>query len=138
MDTLRIPLAGSVGVPQVEQLHATIKTAVDSREPVALDFSEVRDIDTSILQLMLAAKAAAQSGDAQVEFTDFTDSFSQMLKSNGAEKLLATEGNAEEAPAEATDDSAPSDSEDASEAADVTAEATDHPPQAEADIEPEN
>ena len=102
MDTLRIPLAGSVGVAQVEQLHATVKNSVESQEPIALDFSEVRDIDASILQLMLAMQKASRDSAAQAEFTGFSDAFAEMLRSNGAEKLMAGEGEAEEAESNAS------------------------------------
>ena len=88
MQAAKFSLEGSVGVAQVEQLHASVHEAVQSEQAVELDLSEVRDIDGSILQLILATEAATSERGLEFALTGLSDSLKQLLTFNGAETVL--------------------------------------------------
>lgn len=89
MQAAKFSLEGSVGVAQVEQLHASVQEAVQGDQAVELDLSEVRDIDGSILQLILATEAATTERGIDFALTGLSDSLQEMLTFNGAKATLA-------------------------------------------------
>ncbi|OYP39138.1 lipid asymmetry maintenance protein MlaB [Rhodopirellula sp. MGV] len=91
METINIPLVGSIGVAQAEQLHASIREALQSGDKLQLDFTEARDVDASILQLLIAAQAACEESDKSIEWIGVSEQLANSLKRAGAEELLPAE-----------------------------------------------
>jgi anti-anti-sigma regulatory factor len=57
------PLAGSVGVRDVARLAPELQHALSGPSPLAIDCTDLTDIDLSIVQLLVAAhKTAAATG----------------------------------------------------------------------------
>ncbi|MDM4017265.1 STAS domain-containing protein [Roseiconus lacunae] len=90
METINIPFVGSVGVAHAEQLHALIREALQSGGTLQLDFSEAHDIDASILQLLIAAQAAAEDSDSTtIEWQGVTQQLANSFERAGASSFLS-------------------------------------------------
>ena len=87
----KISLSGSVGVAQVAELHASTQTIITGGNGVHFDFTEARDIDASILQLMLATRKAAVESGVQMQLTEVSDSTAEAITGHGASCLLKPE-----------------------------------------------
>lgn len=112
MEPIQIPLPGSVGVAHVAQLHTTALQGIEAGSSVVFDMSETRDMDASIVQLILAARTLTESRDLETKITGLSDSLSASLSKVGADALLeivAAQPEVQEEPANAPDlDDAPS------------------------------
>ena len=82
-----IPLTGSPSVAQAATLHTTVQDAFADEGAVAFDLSELRSLDASILQLLLAAQTAAKASGGHVQLVDVSESLAQLLESCGALQL---------------------------------------------------
>ena len=88
MEALQIPLQGSVGVAHVAQLHTTAFEGIEAGSSIVFDLSEARDIDASIVQLMLATQALTDSRDLETKVIGISEMLSDSLTKFGAEELL--------------------------------------------------
>lgn len=88
MEALQISLSGSVGVAHVAQLHATALEAISAGSSVTFNMSETRDIDASIVQLVLATRALTQSQGLETSLVGLSEMLSDSLIRYGAEELL--------------------------------------------------
>lgn len=52
---------GTVGIENADSLKKELLDAFEKNQPVSLDISAVEDIDTSVLQIILAAKKEAEA-----------------------------------------------------------------------------
>ncbi|MEL6107963.1 MAG: STAS domain-containing protein [Planctomycetota bacterium] len=78
-----IPLAGSVGVAQVAELYATVTEVCATEAVIAFDCSETRDIDASIVQLLLAVQAAAEQKGSKMELRGASDTLAELFGEYG-------------------------------------------------------
>ena len=78
-----IPLAGSVGVAQVAELYATVAEACATEAVIAFECSETRDIDASIVQLLLAVQAAAEQKGSKMELRGASDTLAKLFGDYG-------------------------------------------------------
>lgn len=60
-----IKLTDSVGIEQASSVKKQLTEAIKSKKTVSLDISEVTDIDTSIIQLILSAKKDADAKEKE-------------------------------------------------------------------------
>lgn len=60
-----IKLQDSVGIEQASAIKKQLTEAIKSKKTVSLDISEVTDIDTSIIQLILSAKKDADAKEKE-------------------------------------------------------------------------
>lgn len=91
-----IELTGSVGVAQIAELHAKVQEASSAGSEVTLDFGEVRSIDASVLQLLLASKQAMDQGAGMVSLRGLSDQLIESLESFGAGEVLSMMGASSE------------------------------------------
>ncbi|MCC9601208.1 STAS domain-containing protein [Stieleria sp. JC731] len=88
METINIPLSGSIGVAQAEQLHASIREGLQSGDVLQFDFTDARDVDASILQLLIAAKAACEESEKSVQWIGVSEQLANSLQRSGADEIL--------------------------------------------------
>ena len=99
-----IPLSGSVGVAQVAELYATVTEACATEPVIAFDCSETRDIDASIVQLLLASQAAAEEKGSKMEIRGASETLAKLLEEYGlGESLSHGDANDEASATEKTD-----------------------------------
>lgn len=85
-----ISMSGSVGVAHAAELHATTLEVIEKvkTEPVTFDFSEVRNVDASILQLLLATKSAVEDRERQMVLDSVPENVADSITAHGALSLL--------------------------------------------------
>ncbi|MEO1528050.1 MAG: STAS domain-containing protein [Planctomycetota bacterium] len=105
-----IPLSGSVGVAHVAELYATVTEACGTESAIAFDCTETRDIDASIVQVLLAVKALADEKGRDVEFLGPSETFSNLLTEYGFGDCIKEAPHSEDGQENATEqlDAAPS------------------------------
>lgn len=64
-----IKLTDSVGIEQASTIKKQLTEAIKSKKSVSMDISEVTDIDTSIIQLILSAKKDADAKEKEFYIT---------------------------------------------------------------------
>lgn len=64
-----IQLMDSVGIEQASSIKKQLASALKSKKSISVDISQIVDIDTSIIQLILAAKKEAESKDIEFYLT---------------------------------------------------------------------
>ncbi|MEL6109801.1 MAG: STAS domain-containing protein [Planctomycetota bacterium] len=84
-----ITLSGSIGVAEIAELHTGVVRAAEEGRKITFDFSETRDVDASILQLLLASSAAAKKDVATISLRGVSDSLAESFESFGAGEILS-------------------------------------------------
>ncbi|MCA9061702.1 MAG: STAS domain-containing protein [Planctomycetaceae bacterium] len=84
-----IELSGSVGVCSVRELHRSACAAVREGQSVEFNLAEVTDIDSSLLQLFLAAQKACASNETNLKLSNISAGLKQKMGETGVD-LLAT------------------------------------------------
>jgi len=85
---MEIKFQNQLGIQQVSDLKAELESAVSSGENVVLDASEVDNIDTAGLQLLVAFVQHAALKKCTFEWQDPSDAFVETAKLTGLSAAL--------------------------------------------------
>lgn len=88
VQTATVEMEGSVGVGQVAQLHASVRDALEQNAELHIECGTADDIDTSILQLMMATRVAADQRGCRATFDNVSEYLTQVIEDLGVMYLL--------------------------------------------------
>ena len=93
MSNTCISLSGSVTVAQAAEIYQAAKDSIESGTAIEFELSDARAIDTSVIQLLLATRAAAKERDLSFRVNGASESLQSWLKQfGGSELLIPVEG----------------------------------------------
>lgn len=84
-----ISLPKAATVAHAACLHADVNEALTSGQPLAFDAAQTESIDAAVLQLLLAARTAADSRQLDFTLLNVPDPLARTLEAAGAASLLA-------------------------------------------------
>ena len=82
--SIEIPISDFNSVAQAAELHRNILSALDSTDPVVIDFSETSQLDVSVLQILMSITSA----ECPVQFRNVSDELKTRLIDVGVTDLF--------------------------------------------------
>lgn len=85
-----IELSANIGIKNITELYDNIRSAIDNGCEIILDFSKVKRIDLSVLQVLLVANKRAMQNNKELKFRSLSEQVKKQLMLGGMQNLPDT------------------------------------------------